>query len=98
MKKIIGQQVVVRCYYAGNWVGKVASIDEKTNKIELEDAYRLWNWQAKDGISLSAVANNGVTGGKIQPAVPFVWLELKDCYEFMPINKAALQTIKNAAK
>lgn len=98
MKKIIGQLVLVRCYYAGVWAGKLESIDEKTGKVEIGEAFRLWQWQAKDGISLSAVAQNGVVGGRIPKAVPFVFLELKDCYEFLPISEAAMQTIKEVAK
>lgn len=98
MKELINQKVVVRCYYAGNWAGKVTAIDEVNKMIKLENAFRLWSWQAKNGISLSEVATNGVTGGEIRKPVPFTWLNIKDCYEFIPLSDGALQTLINHSK
>lgn len=98
MKKIIKKIVVVRSYYAGNWAGIVNDIDEKNGMIELTGAYRLWNWTAKNGISLSEVAQFGVKAGKICKPVPSVWLNLKDCYELIEATNEAFETIKEQAK
>lgn len=93
MKTIINSTILFRCNQAGVWVGVVTAIDEKNNKIQIKNAYRLWNWQAKDGISLSEVATNGVTGGKICKPVDFVWLNNNDVYEAISVNDEAFKTI-----
>ena len=98
MKELVNQNIVARCYYAGNWAGTVSQIDEQNGKIKIENAHRLWNWQAKDGISLSEVAQNGVTGGKICKPVPFVWLNNSDCYELIAMSNEALKNISEHAK
>lgn len=98
MKNKIGQLVVVRCYYAGVWVGTLNAIDTETNKVELTNAHRLWSWTAKDGFSLSEVANNGVKGGKISKPVESVWLNNNDCYEVASMKSEAYETVKELSK
>lgn len=95
---MINQLVVFRCDKAGVWAGTVTSIDEKNQKIEVTNAHRLWNWTAKDGISLSEVSQNGVSRGKICKAVPFVWLNNNDVYEALSMTKEAFKTIVENAK
>lgn len=97
MKELIKKIIVVRSYYAGNWAAEVVAVDETNGMIKLTDAYRLWNWTAKDGISLSDIANNGVKAGKICKPVT-VWLNIKDCYELIEMQPAAFETIKALAK
>lgn len=97
MKELIKTNIVVRSYYAGNWAGTVTAIDETNGMIKLENAHRLWNWTAKNGISLSEVATNGVTAGKICTAVT-VRLNMKDCYELIDMSNEAFETIKALAK
>lgn len=96
MKTMIGLLFVFRCDKAGVFAAKVEAIDEANQKIKLSDAHRLWKWQAKDGISLSDVANNGVEDGKISKGVN-VWINNNDVYEAIEMNAPAFETIKSHA-
>ena len=98
MKNLIDQKVVIRSYYAGNWAGKVVEVDETNGMFKVENAYRLWSWTAIEGVSLSEVANNGVKAGKICKPVPFVWLNIKDTYEILPLSDKAEKTIEKCAR
>jgi hypothetical protein len=96
MKKLIGKYVIIRGYYCGNWAGRLEEIQSENKSVVLSDAYRLWQWEAKDGICLSAIANFGVRGGKISKPVSLV--QLGDCYEVIAATEAAMKTIQKAAK
>ena len=97
MKTMIGLLFVFRCDKAGVFAAKVEAIDEANQKIKLTDSHRLWRWQAKDGISLSEVATNGVSDGKICKPVTH-WINSNDVYEAIEMNEAAFKTIKDHAK
>ncbi len=97
MKNLINQKTVVRTYYAGVWSGTITEFDATFGMVKLEKAYRLWSWTAKDGISLSEVANIGTKSGKICKPVPFVWLNIKDVYEIMPLSVDAEKSIEKCA-
>ena len=98
MKNLIGKQILTRCNMAGVWVGKVESIDKKNGKLQLTEAYRLWNWQAKEGVSLSTVAVKGLIDGEIPTPVSSIYLHIADCYELIEVTETALRTIKNLSK
>lgn len=69
----IGKYVIARCYAAGVHAGEVVSVDGEN--VVLKDSRRLWSWQAKDGIALSGVAQNGVKdSGKIDTINPEIYL------------------------
>ena len=98
MENLINQQVVFRCDKSGAWAGTVTEVCAEFQKIKVSNAHRLWNWQARDGISLSEVATNGVVGGKICKPVAFVYLNNNDVYEAISMTNEAFKTIQDHAK
>ncbi|MCP3850624.1 MAG: hypothetical protein GY694_10380 [Gammaproteobacteria bacterium] len=71
----LGERVIIRTYSAGVWFGV---LDQKSgNEVILKDARRMWQWHAKESISLSGVANYGLkeSNSRIAPAISTVWLE-----------------------
>lgn len=59
---MLGRRCLVRTYSAGVHIGTVAAVNEM--EVHLKDALRLWKWTG-GGLSLSAVANNGIKGGRL---------------------------------
>lgn len=97
MKTLIDKKVVIRGYYCGNWIGELEAITTMDCKtVILKDAYRLWSWKTKQGVSLSEIAVNGVSEGTIPCAVPKV--VLTDCYEIIEATEAAYESVKSTAK
>jgi hypothetical protein len=68
----VGKFVIARCYAAGVHAGTVESIDGEN--VILSNSVRLWSWQAKNGIALSGLAQNGLKSGKIDTPNPFIYL------------------------
>jgi hypothetical protein len=96
MQNYIGKSVIIRGYYCGNWAGTLVSHQPEHKTVILENAYRLWQWEAKDGFCLSAIAKRGVNGGKISCPVEAVLLG--DCYEIIAATEEAMEAIKKAAR
>lgn len=88
---LVGNYVIVRTYSAGVWYGLLAT--KSKNEVILTGARRLWYWQAKKSISLSAVVNYGLkeSESRIAPAVEKVWLE---AIEIIPVTKEAKKSIE----
>jgi hypothetical protein len=62
---MLGKRCLIRTYSAGVHIGDVVWINpENSMECKLENALRLWNW-TDGGLSLSAVANNGIKGGRL---------------------------------
>lgn len=59
---MLGRRCIVRTYSAGVHIGEVEFIDGM--EVKLKNALRLWKWEG-GGLSLSAVANNGIKGGRL---------------------------------
>lgn len=59
---MLGRRCLVRTYSAGVHIGDVVHADGM--EVKLENALRLWKWN-DGGLSLSAVANNGIKGGRL---------------------------------
>jgi len=89
----IGEKVIIRTYSAGVWFGALS--EKAGNEVILTDARRMWQWQAKESISLSAVARFGIDAdrSKIAPAVKSVWLE---AIEIIPVTSDAEISIEEA--
>ena len=83
---LIGQRVLIRTYSAGVHIGTLVSGDGM--EAHLTDALRLWRWE-NGGLSLSAVATNGIKGGRLN-RTPQVFLT--NCIEFIPTTAAAEKT------
>ena len=90
LNDMVGQKVIIRTQSAGVWFGK---IDGKSgNEVIVSGARRLWYWKAKQSISLSAVAQYGISNeSKVAPEVPYVWLE---AIELIPATKEAIKSIE----
>ena len=87
-----GKYCICRCSAAGVHAGEVVSVNGDT--VILRDSRRLWQWQARDGVALSGVAQNGLAGGKIDTPNPEIWLS--GVCEIIPCSNAARESIQNA--
>lgn len=87
----IGMPCIVRTYASGVFFGTLVKQDNR--QIELKGARRLWSWKAASGISLSAVAVNGVDtkASRITAAVPSQ--TILDALEILPAEKACIVSI-----
>lgn len=62
---MLGKRCLVRTYSAGVHIGDVTWINpENSMDCKLENSIRLWKWEG-GGLSLSAVARNGIKGGRL---------------------------------
>jgi hypothetical protein len=90
LQKMIGKRYVVRTYSAGVHVGILDWIDEANMKqCRLKDCTRLWSWEGS--LSLSGVAENGITGGRLQR---HSGVTLTEAIEYLPITDAAYATFE----
>lgn len=86
----IGQYCIIRCRDAGVWAGIIESVNGRAATVL--DARRLWYWNAKQGHTLSAVANYGIkSDSKLPAAVPVVYLT--ETCELIPCTETAKTTI-----
>lgn len=86
----IGKYAIARCYAAGVHAGEVSSVNGE-NAI-LKHSNRLWNWNTKDGIALSGVAQNGITSGcKVDTTNPEIYLT--GVCELIPCSNVAMDSI-----
>lgn len=90
---MIGKKVIIRTYSAGVWFGTLEQKDR--NEVILRNARRMWQWWAKEGISLSSVSVNGIKHekSKIAEQVEAVWLE---AIEIIPCTESAITSIEGA--
>jgi len=88
----VGKYCICRCTGAGVNAGTVASVDG--DRVILCDSRRLWQWQARAGVALSGVAQNGLAGGKIDTANPEIYLT--GVCEIIPCSAKAQEDISNA--
>jgi hypothetical protein len=93
LNSMIGKKVIIRTYSAGVWFGTLEQKDR--NEVILRNARRMWQWWAKEGISLSSVSVNGIKHEKSKIAEPVeaVWLE---AIEIIPCSDNAVKSIENA--
>lgn len=84
----IGTTCVVRTYSAGVHIGKVVSV--KGKEVYLKNALRLWQWK-DGGLSLSAVAQNGIKKGRLNRTGEIL---LTEAIELIPTNEKALCTFE----
>ena len=84
----VGRRVLVRTYSAGVHIGTLIKADGM--ECELKDCLRLWKWEG-GGLSLSAVATNGIKGGRLNRADK---IYLTNCIEFIPISDIAEKTFE----
>jgi len=86
---MLGKRCLVRTYSAGVHIGDVTWINpENSMECKLENALRLWKWEG-GGLSLSAVANNGIKGGRLNETGE---IALSNAIEYIPTTKEAEKT------
>ena len=62
---MLGKRCLVRTYSAGVHIGDVVWVNPQNSmELKLSNALRLWKWEG-GGLSLSAVANNGIKKGRL---------------------------------
>lgn len=86
----VGQYCIIRCKDAGVWAGTVAA--HKGPNVTLAFGRRLWSWTAAKGHTLSAVANYGISDGKLPAAVGVVYLT--EACELIPTTEDAQKCIE----
>ena len=80
---MLGKRCLIRTYSAGVHIGDVVHVDGM--EVKLENALRLWKWEG-GGLSLSAVANNGIVKGRLNKTGEVF---LTNAIEFIPTTKEA---------
>ena len=92
LNSMIGKKVIVRTYSAGVHYGIL--LEKAKNEVILSDSIRLWEWKAKEGLSLSAVAKFGVdkSGCKFAPKIDLIWLE---AIEIIPVTSLSSESIES---
>jgi len=86
---MIGTKCLVRTYSAGVHIGDVVWIDPSNPmSIKIENSLRLWKWEG-GGLSLSAVANNGIKRGRLNKTGDIC---LTNAIEFIPTTEKAEKT------
>ncbi len=86
---MLGRRCLLRCYSSGVHIGTVAQINEETStEVYLKDSLRLWKWSG-GGLSLSAVANNGIKDGRLNKTGD---IYLTGVIEFIPVTYEAWES------
>ena len=83
---MLGKRCLVRTYSAGVHIGNVEYVDGM--ECKLTDALRLWQWK-DGGLSLSAVANNGIKSGRLNYTGE---VYLTNVIEYIPTTLTAEET------
>tara|TARA_R110002012_G_scaffold14850_1_gene60480 strand:- start:988 stop:1347 length:360 start_codon:yes stop_codon:yes gene_type:complete len=86
---MLGKRCLIRTYSAGVHIGDVVYANEM--EVKLDNALRLWNWEG-GGLSLSAVAINGIKGGRLNKTGE---VYLTNAIEFIPTTELAEKTYVN---
>jgi hypothetical protein len=83
---MLGKRCLIRTYSAGVHIGDVVWINpENAMEVKLANALRLWKW-TDGGLSLSAVAKNGIKGGRLNKTVDVM---LTNAIEYIPTTREA---------
>ena len=86
---LLGKRVLVRTYSAGVHIGTLVSVNpDNAMECHLKDALRLWKWEG-GGLSLSAIAHNGIKGGRINRTDE---VTLTNAIEYIPTTPEAEKT------
>jgi len=80
---MLNRRCIVRTYSAGVHIGDVVEINGC--ECRLLNALRLWKWEG-GGLSLSAVARNGINGGRLNKTGE---VYLTNAIEFIPTTPKA---------
>ena len=88
---MLGRRCLVRTYSAGVHYGTVTYIiPGESMECLLENAGRLWKWE-NGGLSLSAIANNGIKGGRINRTGEIYLTNVIELIVLMPKAEATFE-------
>ncbi|MBO5681854.1 MAG: hypothetical protein J6T08_09100 [Lentisphaeria bacterium] len=86
---MLGRKCIIRTYSAGVHFGKVTYVNPNNSmEVKLTDALRIWKWE-NGGLSLSAIANNGMKGGRVNYTGE---IYLTNAIEYIPVTAKAEAT------
>jgi len=86
---MLGKRCLIRTYSAGVHIGDITYINpDNSMELKLENSLRLWKWEG-GGLSLSAVANNGIKGGRLNKTGE---IYLTNAIEIIPTTEGAEKT------
>jgi hypothetical protein len=83
---MLGRRCLIRTYSAGVHIGDIEQVNGM--EVKLKNALRLWKWEG-GGLSLSAVANNGIKGGRLNRTGE---VYLTNVIEMIPTTEEAEKT------
>ena len=87
----IGKPCIVRTYASGVFYGTVTKQDGRM--VELSGCRRLWYWKASKGVSLSAVAVNGVDTRASKITEEVHTQTVLDAIEIIPASTTCVSSI-----
>jgi hypothetical protein len=87
----IGKICIVRTYASGVFMAEVVA--QSGRMVELRNSRRLWSWKAADGISLSAVAVNGVNSKVCRFPQVLPAHTVLDALELIPASETCILSI-----
>jgi hypothetical protein len=83
---MIGKRCLIRTYSAGVHIGDVDYVNpDNSMEVKLKNSLRLWKWEG-GGLSLSAVANNGIVRGRLNKTGEIF---LTNAIEYIPTTEKA---------
>lgn len=87
-EEMLGHHVIVRTFSAGVHFGLLEKRDGK--EVLLTDARRIWEWRG--AFTLSAIAMEGIKGGRISVVVPSILLT--EAIEIIPCSSTATKSLR----
>lgn len=87
----IGKRCIVRTYASGVFFATI--VKQSGRMVEMSNARRLWSWKASDGISLSAVAVDGVDASKCKFPQTTPQHTVLDALEIIPASEKSAASI-----
>ena len=87
----IGKTCIVRTYASGVFMAEIVKQDGRM--VELKNSRRLWSWKAADGISLSAVAVDGVDPKASKFPQSVSEQTILDALEIIPASQKCIETV-----
>lgn len=84
-----GKKVLVRSYDAGVYFGTLEDMEGDT--VRMSNVRNIWHWTGAS--CLSQIANDGITGDKVSPAVSSMVIT-KVC-QLMPLSEKATSNLES---
>ena len=88
--RYIGKYVLVRTYAAGVHIGILDEYSSLTREAFIKETRRIWSWEG--AFTLSAIADTGITGGKLAVTLPE--LMVTQVEELIPCSEAAEKCLR----